>query len=210
MFIWYLQKNYISISDTLNSKLSKLFFLSTLVGYGFSTVWIETPTYLLVFWFFIALIQLYATIIFVKFVSRNLTFVKKSPKHLQALYIVFSSVFIIKAFLPFIALNPEVTQLAFFNVNIVMAYLHLILLVGISVFLIWKTIQILQIQNKTLLNFAVYFFVFGVLFNEFFLAIGAFTVFFNLISISLAFWLLVSSIIILLAILFLFISVRKA
>ena len=61
--------------------------------------------------------------------------------------------FLMKFILQTASAIPTLGIFAFSNINIVIAYLHLVLLMGISLFLIWKILQLVEIEFNKLLKF---------------------------------------------------------
>ncbi|UYW01458.1 hypothetical protein K5I29_00460 [Flavobacterium agricola] len=209
LFFLYLQSSNIHLPYKKNKNILYLLAVGTFFGYGLSTLWIETPRLLLLFWFFIAAIQLYSAYLLVSFVYQNKKLLLSTNTILRLFFWVFSAVFVLKFILPFLSLFPTLTAIAFFNLNIVMAYLHLILLVGFSVFLVWYIFIAYQPKFTPLFTCSVYLLLLSILLNELFLAFAGATALFNFSFITAPFWLFVSGFLILVALFFVFLLMKK-
>lgn len=209
LFLFYLQKLNIYIPLKQNKRILLFLFFGAFFGYGLSTLWIETSRLYTSFWILVALVQLYGAYLLIGFALRYSAQLKKQTVLQRILYAVFGFVFWLKFILPFLSTIPVFTQTVFFNMNIVMAYLHLILLVGISLFLIWLVLDVYKARPTFIYNFSVCLLFFGILLNEVLLAALGLTAFVDFTFVHAQYWLFVSALIILVAISMLFIALRK-
>jgi len=209
LFLLYLQTQEIYLSKKLNKIIITLLFIGAFFGYGLSTLWIKTPKLVLIFWFIIAFIQLYGAGLFIGFVKQKFKDFKFKNNSLQILFIVFSFAFLLKFLLPFLSLFPTLSTYVFYNLNIILAYLHLVLLVGFSVFLVWQLLVTFKPNFSLFLIFSIYLLVGSILLNEFFLIVLGLTALVTFSFSSAPFWLFFSALLILISIYFLIYSLKK-
>ena len=149
-----------------------LFFVSCIPAYFLSTLWLKLPTWIYVLTLLSALIQ---TVTWFKFlfviIKLKSNFLKKYPLVLRYILFFVGVALSLKFILQLGSTIPALSQLAFGFRPIVIAYLHLVLLAIISLFLLFYIYanQFLTF-NKQIKNGIIIFSV-GVLLNEIILAI---------------------------------------
>lgn len=173
-----LKKIGIEIEEKLNKTIFYLLFFGCFFGYGLSVLWIEMNPIFYGFFTLISVIQFFGAILFLKWIRK--TNLYKNENLIQKLLLsVFGFAFILKFLLQSLSAIPSLGVFAFNNINIVIAYLHLVLLMGISLFLIWKILQLKEIKFNKLFKFGVLLLVFGIVCNEIVLVLsGTFSIFF--------------------------------
>lgn len=106
-------------------------------AYLLSVLWLEFPIWLLVIVALAALSQFSAWILLLKeLIGKGRSFFKDIPTHTKFLFALIAIAYSIKLLLQLGSTIPEVSKLAFGFRPIVIAYLHLILLAVISMFLL--------------------------------------------------------------------------
>ena len=149
-----------------------LFFVSCIPAYFLSTLWLKLPTWIYVLTLLSALIQ---TVTWFKFlfviIKLKSNFLEKYPLVLRYILFFVGVALSLKFILQLGSTIPALSQLAFGFRPIVIAYLHLVLLAIISLFLLFYIyVNQLITFNKKVKN-GIIIFTIGVLLNEIILAI---------------------------------------
>lgn len=194
-----LKKLGIEIEEKLNNTIFYLLFFGCFLGYGLSILWIEMNPIFYGFFILISIVQLFGAILFLNWIRKTDLF--NNQNFIQKLLIsVFGFAFILKFLLQGLSAIPALGVFAFSNINIVIAYLHLVLLMGISLFLIWKILQLVEIEFNKLLKFSILLLVFGIVCNEIVLALSGIFSIFYIPFLSAKYWLLFVSVVIMFSI----------
>ncbi|WP_051259616.1 hypothetical protein [Epilithonimonas tenax] len=194
-----LKKLGIEIEEKLNKTIFYLLFFGCFLGYGLSILWIEMNPIFYGFFILISIVQLFGAILFLNWIRKTDLF--NNQNFVQKLLIsVFGFAFILKFLLQGLSAIPALGVFAFININIVIAYLHLVLLMGISLFLIWKILQLVEIEFNKLLKFSILLLVFGIVCNEIVLALSGIFSIFYIPFLSAKYWLLLVSVVIMISI----------
>ena len=189
----------IEIEEKLNKTIFYLLFFGCFLGYGLSILWIEMNPIFYGFFILISIVQLFGAILFLNWIRKTDLF--NNQNFIQKLLIsVFGFAFILKFLLQGLSAIPALGVFAFSNINIVIAYLHLVLLMGISLFLIWKILQLVEIEFNKLLKFSILLLVFGIVCNEIVLALSGIFSIFYIPFLSAKYWLLFVSVVIMISI----------
>ena len=152
------------------NKLKRIFWLFALASvpaYFLSTLWMSLPLWVYILVVLASFVQVIAWIVFVRvlFTSRNIiiTTISKEVKWLFGLSAVALT---IKLLLQLSSTIPYLSQLAFGFRSIVIAYLHLVLLGVITIFLLvyMFSLNVLTVKKTTV--YGVIIFVIGVFLNE--------------------------------------------
>jgi hypothetical protein len=152
------------------NKLKRIFWLFALASvpaYFLSTLWMSLPLWVYILVVLASFVQVIAWIVFVSvlFTSRNIiiTTISKEAKWLFGLSAVALT---IKLLLQLSSTIPYLSQLAFGFRSIVIAYLHLVLLGVITIFLLGYifTLNVLAVKKTTV--YGVIIFVIGIFLNE--------------------------------------------
>ena len=144
-----------------------LFFLSCIPAYFLSTLWADLPVMVFASAVLAAILQVVGWFFMVRFLRSNIDKLKlifRSPSII--LFLVVALAFTLKLILQLGSTIPEVSKLAFGFRPIVIAYLHLVLLLIISVFLLtymYGTGLLKQNRNSKIFLMV---FVIAVIFNE--------------------------------------------
>lgn len=194
-----LKKLGIEIEEKLNKTIFYLLFYGCFLGYGLSILWIEMNPIFYGFFILISIVQLFGAILFLNWIRKTDLF--NNQNFVQKLLIsVFGFAFILKFLLQGLSAIPALGVFAFSNINILIAYLHLVLLMGISLFLIWKILQLVEIEFNKLLKFSILLLVFGIVCNEIVLALSGIFSIFYIPFLSAKYWLLFVSVVIMISI----------
>ena len=194
-----LKKLGIEIEEKLNKTIFYLLFFGCFLGYGLSILWIEMNPIFYGFFILISIVQLFGAILFLNWIRKTDLF--NNQNFIQKLLIsVFGFAFILKFLLQGLSAIPALGVFAFSNINIVIAYLHLVLLMGISLFLIWKILQLVEIEFNKLLKFSILLLVFAIVCNEIVLALSGIFSIFYIPFLSAKYWLLFVSVVIMISI----------
>ncbi len=202
-----LKKSGTEIPEKLNRSIFYLLFIGAFLGYGLSVLWIKMPAILYGLFILVSFIQLLGAVKFWLWIRKSRS--SNDENSIQRLlFIVFGSAFLLKFILQSASTVPALGIYAFSSINIVIAYLHLVLLMGISLFLIWKILEMLKININRSLRFIMYGMISGILLNEIILVLaGVFSIFYIPFTSS-ALWLLLASVLIMTSILLFFRMVK--
>lgn len=151
-------------------KLNRLYFLmfiATLITYGLSILWINVSSIIYVVVIAFALLQLIIWVRVQKVMITNFKkYIAQQPKYLQFILFIAAGCLMLKFVLQFLLVVPSLAEIAFGMRPIVIAFLHLVLLGVISLFLLYYIfVQRLLISAKYI-KFSLLFFVAAVFFNE--------------------------------------------
>ena len=195
-----LKKYGIQISEKMNKTIFFLLFIGCFFGYGLSILWTEIPDLLYGFFTIVSLIQLLGAWKLWSFVWKNRS--KFSENHFiqKLLLAVVGCSFLMKFILQIASAIPSLGIYAFNSINIVIAYLHLVLLLGISLFLIWKIVDLDYFKFDKTVKCGILLMVFGIVLNEIILSLAAIFSIFYIPFLSAKYWLLFASVIIMISI----------
>ncbi len=149
-----------------NRMIFILFFSACIPAYFLSTLWTKLPQWLYLFIVLAAISQLLAWFMLIKQIHKANKSGNQLSKFSRFLLLFVAIAFTIKLFLQLGSTIPEISKLAFGFRPVVIAYLHLVLLAIVSVFLL-SQFYLLQLinpnkQNKT----ALMIILFGIFMNE--------------------------------------------
>jgi hypothetical protein len=150
----------------------KLFYMSFIPAYFLSTLWAKLPVWLYMIVVIAAFLQVFAWVKIVKAIKIALKLGGTTLNKFQTYLFLFVGIaFTIKLLLQLGSTIPEVSTLAFGFRPIVIAYLHLVLLAVISVFILsyLYTFELIVVNKLTTIAFSV--FVIGIFLNELVLAV---------------------------------------
>lgn len=148
-----------------------LLFFSCFLGFGLSVLWLELPIWLYSMIVLSSLVQIFANVIILFWVRKNWMLILEKFTPLERFILIFVGVaFLAKVLLQLASTISAISQFAFGFRNIVIAYLHLVLLMCITGFLILKLLisKIFRLKKKFVLGIKL--FLLGVFLNE--LALG--------------------------------------
>ncbi len=198
------------ISENENQSIFWLMFFGCLTGVGLSLLWMKLPMWFFVLIVIATLAQTFGAVKLYLLVKRNWKYLILNFSPLQRFVLLYVGL----AFFAKIALQlgsniPAVSQFAFGFRNIVIAYLHLILLMCVSVFLVNQLLATNVFKmTKPVLN-GLKILITGIFLNELVLGImGIFSIKYISVPYSPQILLLVS-IMMLLGLLMMFFSLRK-
>lgn len=173
LLMGYLKKSGIEMKARLNKNIFYLLFSGAFLGVGLSLLWQPMPDWLYLLFVLASLLQLIGIFKLGKFIVPNWkVFSKNWDRPRKLLFCIAAFAVVIKFAAQSASTVPTLAVYAFYVHNIIIAYLHLVLLVGISSFLLWKILEskIFQVNNK--LKISIYLLIAGILLNEFILAIS--------------------------------------
>lgn len=150
----------------------KLFAIACVPAYFLSTLWLDLPLWIYIITVIAALVQVYAWFKFLPILLKTRKNVLESYSPLLRYILVFVSFALsIKLLLQLGSTVPIISQLAFGFRPIVIAYLHLILLGIITLFLLFYIYANHLILISKNIKYGVFLFTIGVLLNEIVLAV---------------------------------------
>lgn len=164
---------------TYNKKIFALFFSSCIFAYFLSVLWAKIPVWLYLIVLLAAIIQVIAWFLFIKDIAKALKGTNHLSRFSKFIFSFVAIAFTIKLLLQLGSTHPQLSKLAFGFRPVVIAYLHLVLLAVISIFLIGYlyTTELIHITKAT--TKAIYIFMVGVFLNELVLAIQGIASFSN-------------------------------
>lgn len=161
-----------SSENIFYKRLFWLFFLSCIPAYFLSTLWLDLPILLYIITVIAALIQSFTWFKFlILIISAKKDFLKKTLPFLRYTLVFVGFALSVKFLLQLGSTIPEISKLAFGFRPIVIAYLHLVLLAIISLFLLFYIYANNFIFMNKKIKVGIIIFSIGVLLNEVILAI---------------------------------------
>lgn len=166
------------ISEKDNQLIFRLLFVGCLVGYGLSVLWAKIPMWLYVLIVISTLMQTFGSYKLIELIKKNWQLFKEQQSGLQRFVVFFFGfAFMVKIALQLGSVVPDVNKFAFGFRNIVIAYLHLVLLMCISTFLIYRVIATKYFEQTKTLLLGWKLLLLGIFLNEFILGImGIFSI----------------------------------
>lgn len=166
------------ISEKKNKLLFWLMFLGCFIGVGLSVLWMKLPAALFILIVIATLGQTAGAVMIYDFVKKSWTnlVVKWSPMHRFVLLFV-GFAFAVKIALQLGSNIPAVNQFAFGFRNVVIAYLHLVLLMCIATFLVNEILATNYFTVTKTLLLGLKMFLLGIFLNELMLGLmGIFSI----------------------------------
>ena len=166
------------ISEKQNKLIFWLLFVGCVIGYGLSVLWMKMPVSIFAVIVVATIMQTVGAVLLFVFIKKNWTnlVLKWSSMHrFVLLYAGFA--FAVKIALQLGSTIPALNQFAFGFRNVVIAYLHLVLLMCIATFLINQILatHYFTITNKLLMGFKLL--LLGIFLNELILGLmGVFSI----------------------------------
>ena len=166
------------ISEKQNKLIFWLLFIGCVIGYGLSVLWMKMPVSIFAVIVVATIMQTIGAVLLFVFIKKNWTnlVLKWSSMHrFVLLYAGFA--FAVKIALQLGSTIPALNQFAFGFRNVVIAYLHLVLLMCIATFLINQILatHYFTITNKLLMGFKLL--LLGIFLNELILGLmGVFSI----------------------------------
>ena len=166
------------ISEKQNKLIFWLLFVGCVIGYGLSVLWMKMPVSIFAAIVVATIMQTIGAVLLFVFIKKNWTnlVLKWSPMHrFVLLYAGFA--FAVKIALQLGSTIPALNQFAFGFRNVVIAYLHLVLLMCIATFLVNQILatHYFTITNKLLMGFKLL--LLGIFLNELILGLmGVFSI----------------------------------
>lgn len=156
----------------------KLFFIACIPAYLLSVLWLKLPIWLYIFPLSAAIMQVVAWFIFLLALKSKKEYLKQYPFFLRYILLFVAFALSIKLLLQLGSTIPYVSQLAFGFRPIVIAYLHLVLLAIITLFLLFYIFSNAYLSHNATTKNGIVLFSIGVFLNEVVLAlqgIGSFS-----------------------------------
>ena len=187
----------------------QLLFWSCIPAYFLSTLWTKLPTW--IYWFAVsaAFLQVYAWLRFLFQIKNTLLFSAKKWSLYSTLFVFVGTAYSIKILLQLGSTVPEISHLAFGFRPVVIAYLHLVLLAFVSVFILAYAGYNRLIQFKKENPLPLLVFTSGVLLNELALGIHGVASISYLPLLHIHYYLLIIAVLIFLATVWLFSASKK-
>ena len=166
------------ISEKQNKLIFWLLFIGCVIGYGLSVLWMKMPVSIFAVIVVATIMQTIGAVLLFVFIKKNWTnlVLKWSSMHrFVLLYAGFA--FAVKIALQLGSTIPALNQFAFGFRNVVIAYLHLVLLMCIATFLVNQILatHYFSITNKLLMGFKLL--LLGIFLNELILGLmGVFSI----------------------------------
>lgn len=167
-----LEKSGSISSQKENQTVFWLMFIGCFAGYGLSVLWMKIPVWIYVIIVLATLMQTFGSIKIFNIIKRNFNHLKTEWTPLQRNILLFAGLaFFAKILLQLGSTIPAVSQFAFGFRNVVIAYLHLVLLMCVSSFLLLKITLSGFFDNTTLFRSGLILFLIGIFLNELVLGI---------------------------------------
>lgn len=169
------------ISEKKNKLLFWLMFMGCLIGFGLSILWFKMPIYVFTLIAIATIGQTIGAIMLFAFVKKSWTQIPANWLPMQRFILLFAGfAFAVKIALQLGSNIPAVNQFAFGFRNIVIAYLHLVLLMCIAMFLINQILATRLFSNTKPLSLGLKLLLLGIFLNEAVLGLmGIFSITYN-------------------------------
>ena len=176
LLFYHLKEKGILISSTESKMIFWLLFIGCFIGFGLSVLWLKLPVWIYLVIVLATLVQTYGVFLFFKWIKNQWPKIKTTTNPLQRfVFIYVGFAFVVKILLQLGSVIPAVSQFAFGFRNVVIAYLHLILLMCVATFLLSQVIQ--NFKTSPRLNTGLKYFLLSVFLNEFLLGLmGIFSI----------------------------------
>lgn len=178
LLLYSLKEVGVEISVQKNKLIFWLMFVGCFIGFGLSVLWVEMPVYIFAAIVLATIAQTVGAVMLYGFVKKNWTNLVLKWSPMQRFVLMFAGfAFAVKISLQLGSTIPAVNQFAFGFRNVVIAYLHLVLLMCIATFLINQILatNYFTITKKLLLGLKLL--LLGIFLNEFVLGLmGIFSI----------------------------------
>lgn len=142
-------------------------FVACIIGFGLSILYLDLGKFIFAIIFFGSLLQTLGAYLLVKFISKKWKLITAEWSGLQKFILIFvGASFIIKTLLQLFSNIPAISQFAFGFRNVVIAYLHLVLLVCISTFLLGQIYFSGLFKLSASASLGIKLFILGIFLNE--------------------------------------------
>ncbi len=157
---------------TYNEKIFRAFFIACIPAFILSILWAKLPGFIYIFPVIAVVLQLYGLWMLIILLKNNFKNLNKDwTQHVKWILGLAFIALIIKLCLQAGSIFPEISKLAFGFRSIVIAYLHLVLLAFITLFLLGYLLLCGYIKQSKLSLLGLVLFSIGVFANEFVLMI---------------------------------------
>lgn len=153
------------------------FFATCIPAYFLSTLWANIPSWLYLIVVIAAVMQCLVWILFVWDIKKSIRHSQMINPVVKGLVVFFAVAFSIKILLQLGSTIPELSKLAFGFRPVVIAYLHLVLLAVISVFLLAYFYHFNYVRVNRRFTIMLLVFVLGIFLNELILGVQGVTAF---------------------------------
>lgn len=180
-FLFYsLKKINVKFSISQNRLIFWLCFVGCLVGYGLSVLYLDLSKFIFTIIFLGSLAQTWAAVLIAILVYKNWGNLKLNWTPLQRFILIFAGFsFLAKISLQLFSNIPALNQFAFGYRNVVIAYLHLVLLCCVSSFLVGLIYTSGYFKPNKNLVLGIKIFLLGIFLNEFVLGLmGIFSIYY--------------------------------
>jgi len=167
-----------AISRNKNRLLFWLMFSGCLIGYGLSVLWLKMPVYIFTAIVLATVAQTAGAVMLYRFVKKSWTGLVLKWSPMQRFVLMFAGfAFAVKTALQLGSNIPALNQFAFGFRNVVIAYLHLVLLMCIAAFLISQILATNYFTVTKQLLLGLKLLLLGIFLNEFVLGLmGIFSI----------------------------------
>lgn len=178
LLIYSFAKRDIHISKEQNRLIFWLMFFGCVIGYGLSVLWLKLPVWIFVLIIIGSVFQTIGAAKILLWIRKSWQLIKEVNTPFQRFILTYVGLaFVIKFGLQLGSTIPSISHFAFGFRNIVIAYLHLIFLMGVSTYLISRIIDTEYFKETKIYKWGVILFLLSVFLNELMLGvIGAFSI----------------------------------
>ena len=198
------------ISEKENKLMFWLMFFGCLIGFGLSVLWLKLSMPVFALIILASLAQTYGAVMLFRIVRRSWTHLILKWSAVQRFVLIFAGfAFAVKILLQLASNVPAISQFAFGFRNVVIAYLHLVLLMCIATYLLSQVLATNYFNISKSLITGLKLFLAGIFLNELMLGLmGVFSI--KYIAVPYAnYFLLAFSVLIFVALFIIFVSMKK-
>ncbi|WP_018676378.1 hypothetical protein [Riemerella columbina] len=167
LFFNWLQQCNVPINNTTSKHVFWLIFSSTILCYGLSLIWMDTSGWIIGLSAIGNILQLLGVIGLILIAKKHWVIYSKPWNTLaKSIFLIAVLAFSLKVILQQLSIIPQISHWVFGFRAIVIAYLHLVLLVGVSSFLILNILLLDQFKLGKSFRIGVILYLILILINE--------------------------------------------
>jgi len=168
-----LEKINVAISERENRVIFYTLFVGCILAFGLSVLWAKMPIWIYALVVLGSILQTFASGKLMVQIKKNWSEIQKHWSPFQRFILFYVGfAYVVKILLQLGSTIPEISKFAFGFRNIVIAYLHLVLLMCVATFLLGILLSSNYFKKSKAVKIGMILFLLGTFLNEFFLGIN--------------------------------------
>lgn len=169
-----LQKLGVVLTQKRNQLIFWLFFVSCLITYGLSILFLNIPDWVLALFALGTIIQIYGSVYLLQLFIGNRKLIKSNWPKMRYFILIFVGVaFVVKTLLQFASNSSDLNQYAFQYRAVAIGYFHLVLLTGIATLLLSELYHSPYFKMAKIAGIGLVLYLFATFFNQVYLGLQA-------------------------------------